>query len=204
MSSMRGSSCCDLPEAKDLTSVKNENSSLRNCHRCMARTDTFNLYTKGILRKGEESVQVIEKGRKLRKEFRGREADGVLHDHCLIDQIPFLNDFLVVGTTDVLDLHTIFNFETPHNFYLGILKELKRCLSERLRAEHISLSALPTKGGKKRISPFRILRLTIIFGINRMLAHIQWFSPAKDLRIEFSISKGSFGSGLYVRLCFRK
>ena len=193
-----GSYCCDLPEAKDLTSVKNGNSSLRNCHRCLARTDTFNLYTKGTPRKGEESVQVIEKARKLRKEFRGREADGILHDHSLIEQIPFLNDFPFVGATDVLDLHNIFHFEPLHNFHLGISKELKRCLSERLRAEHISSSALPTKRGKKRSSSFRMLRLTILFGINKMLAHIQRVSPAKDLRIDFSNAKGSFGSGLYV------
>ena len=193
-----GSYCCDLPEAKDLTSVKNGNSSLRNCHRCMARTDTFNLYTKCAPRRGEDSVVIIEEARKLRNNFKGRDADGLLHGHSLVEQHPLLYEFPFVGTTAVLDLHAIFLFEPLHNFHLGISRELKRCLSERLRTENMSSSALPTKAGNKRTSSFRTLRLTILFGVNRMLSHIQTTSPAKGLRIDFSTSKGSYGSGLFV------
>lgn len=194
-----GSYCCDLPESKDLSSVKNGNSSMRNCHRCMARTNTFNLYTKDLNRKGEESVEIIKAAKQLRKNMKGREADRILYSHSLVEQVPCFDGFPFMGTTSVLDFHAIFIFEPLHNFHLGISKELKRCLSERLRAENLFSSALPTKGGKERTSSFRVLRLTILHGINNMLSHIQTFSPAKGLRIDFSNSaKGSSGSGLYI------
>ena len=56
-----GGYCCDLPEGKELTSVKNGNSSFRNCHRCLARTDTFNTYTTYLLRSGKETVTLIQR-----------------------------------------------------------------------------------------------------------------------------------------------
>lgn len=193
-----GSYCCDLPEGKDLTSVKNGNHSLRNCHRCMARTETFNLYTGEVSRNGEESAVIVRKAVALRREYKGKSADELLHQHSLVEQVPSLQSFPFIGLTSVLDLHEIFNFEPLHNFHLGISKELKRCLSERLKSEDLYSSALPTKGGNNRTASFRTLRLTILFAINRMLTHIQTHSPAKGLRIDFSTSgKGSFESGLY-------
>lgn len=194
-----GSYCCDLPEGKDLTSVKNGNSSLRNCHRCIAKTDNFNLYTRERPRRGEESVSVLEKASNLRRKRKGQEADELLYEQSLVEQISCLQSFPFVGSTSVLDMHAIFNFEPLHNFHLGASKELKRCLSERLRSDEHFSTVVPTKGGNKRNASFKTLRLSILFGINRMLAHIQTFSPAKGLRIDFSTSsKESFGSGLYV------
>ena len=194
-----GGYCCDLPEGKDLTSVKNGNSSSRNCHRCLARTDTFNTYTTDLPRSGKETVTLIQRAIALRKESRGKDSDALLHDLSLVEQIPFLQSFPFVGCTPVLDFHSIFYFEPLHNFHLGTSKDLKRCLSERLKSEDLFSSALPTKGGKNRTASFKTLRLTVLFGINRILSHIQSFSPAKGLRIDFSTSTTSYyGSGLYV------
>ena len=190
--------CCDLPEGKDLTSVKNGNSSLRNCHRCLAKTETFNTYTKEMPRDGNESSLLIQKAFNLRKRMKGKEAEILLHNFSLVEQVSCLQYFPFVGSTPVLDFHAIFHFEPLHNFHLGISKDLKRCLSERLKSEEHVSSSLPTKGGTKRTASFKTLRLTILYGINRMLSHMQTFSPAKGLRIDFSTSSTkNYGSGLY-------
>ena len=34
--------CPDLPECKDMSSIRNENRGERNCHRCLAQTGHFN------------------------------------------------------------------------------------------------------------------------------------------------------------------
>ena len=52
--------CSDMPEAKDPTSVRSGNRSLRNCHRCLEESKRFNSYTRNDQRKSGDTVFIIE------------------------------------------------------------------------------------------------------------------------------------------------
>ena len=129
---------------------------------------------------------------------KNREGEEVLSDYSLIDLLPFLHDFPFMGLDPVLDMHIIFSFEPLHNLHLGISKLLKSCLSERLRSTELETSEVSIRGGKKKTFPFRAVRMVILTGINRMLSHIQRYSPISGVRIDFS-KGGSDGNekGLY-------
>ena len=191
--------CCDLPEGKDLTSVRNGNSSNRNCHRCQVLTNDFSKYSQSQPRNGKEECLTIFKAQKLIKKGKRAESYELLHDQSLVAQISCLSELPFQGLHPMLDYHALFSFEPLHNFHLGISKDLKRCLSERLRSSDLMSGALPTRGGMNRIASFKTIRRTVLSGINNMLCHIEKSSPASNLRIDFSNStKGSNGNGLYV------
>ena len=84
--SFLSSYCCDLPEAKDMTSVKNGNSSLRNCHRCMAETKEFNQYTKAKLRCGFETHDTIAKAIELKENGKNEQSHALLAQYSLRQQ----------------------------------------------------------------------------------------------------------------------
>lgn len=190
--------CCDLPECHDIVPVKNGNSSTRNCHRCNALTDQFNLNTASEKRNGMETTSLLKEAQKLRKTGKIRESDDLLNKYSLIDFLPFLAKFPFFGLDPVLDLHIIFSFEPLHNLFLGISRLLKSCLSERLRSLDFETSLIPTAAGKQRTVPFRTVRMTILMGVNKLLSHIQRYSPIPGSRVDFS-KGGSSGheKGLY-------
>ena len=136
--------CCDLPESKDLTSVKNGNSSMRNCHRCLAKTENFNRYTTEEKRNGENTVTLITTAVQLRNNGKMKQAEQKLHEYLLIEQIPVLFNFPFIGGHKTLDMHALFAYEPLHNLHLGVSKELNTCLSERLKSTTLHSSAVPT------------------------------------------------------------
>lgn len=189
---------CDIPESKDIAPVRNGNSGTRNCHRCTAETNRFNTYTACPQRRGVETISLIHRAWELRKLGRNREADDILREYSLTEFVPSFHDFPFMGKHRVLDFHSIFMFEILHNFHLGISRMLKTCLSERLKSTILKTAKVPTNGGNIRTACFRTVRMTILAGINRMLAHIQRYSPAKGLKIDFA-KGGTAGDekGLY-------
>ena len=100
--------CCDLPEATDLASVKNGNNSNRNCHRCMAPTKSFNLYTKAELTKGTKSVSLISRARDMRSAQQNKDAESLLQHHPLMEQVSFLYNFSFTDAHRIFDIHSIF------------------------------------------------------------------------------------------------
>lgn len=191
--------CSDLPEAKDMTSIRNGNSSERNCHRCLAVTKDFNGYTNSTLRHGDHTVKMITDARKLRDQGKRDESEQLMNKYSLADQIPSLHSLPFMGLHPTLDMHALYAVEPLHVFHLGISKELKKCLSERLRIDSKVTESIPTKGGIYRLRTFKSVRMLILNGVNRMMSHIQSASPAKGLRIDFSTTgKGESGNGLYA------
>ena len=194
-----GSYSCDLPEGKDLTSVRNGNNSNRNCHRSLALTTDFNKYSNAPKRNGEKENLVSKKIEELRKAGKRKESQNLMDEYSLVEQRPCLFEFPFLHLDPMLDYHSIFNFESLHNFHLGVSKDLKRCLSERLRSTDLKSAAPPTSSGAARIVSFKMVRTTVLCGINKMLEHIQRESPAKGLHIDFSRSgKGFNWNGIYV------
>ena len=190
--------CSDLPECKDILPVKNGNSSKRNCHRCLAETKSFNDFTSISRRDGSKTVSTILKSRDLRSAGKIDAAESLLSEYSLIDMIPFLQGFPFLGKHPVLDMHIMFSYEPLHNLYLGISKLLKVCLSERLKSTSHHTSSILTRAGNRRTTSFRNVRMTILMGINKMLSHLQMFSPLQGTRIDFS-KGGSSGNekGVY-------
>lgn len=190
--------CCDLPESKDILPIKNGNSGRRNCHRCTAETMNFNKFTTCDRRRGGGTVSMISKAKKLREIGKNKEAEEILNEYSLVEFIPFLHEFPFLGEHEVLDIHCIFSFESLHNFHLGISRLLKACMSERLKSETLTTSNVPSKSGNARTATFRTVRMTVLAGVNKMLSHIQRYSPARGLKVDFS-KGGASGheKGLY-------
>ena len=187
---------CDLPEGKDMTSIKNGNSSKRNCHRCLAETSDFNSFTSASRRMGSETKYLIEQYFKVRETESLQNAKLVLNDVSLSPQIPWLLGFPFVGAHESLDLHSLFGYEVLHNLHLGVSKDLKRCLSERLRSTAHFTSSVPTKAGNIRHTTFKAVRNQVLAGVNAMLSHMERTSPSQNLRIDFSVGK-DYSSGLF-------
>ena len=190
--------CCDLPESKDMSSVKNGNSSERNCHRCLAQTNHFNVLTASNHRTGNETERIIREARNLRREGKKDCAEKLMDKYSLVDQLPSLLKLPFLRIHPCLDMHLLFTFEPLHCFHLGISKELKKCMADRLRSESLTTSNIPNRSGIYKERTFRNSRMTILNGVNRMLSHVQRSSPAKGFRVDFSAScKGESGNGLY-------
>ena len=98
----------------------------------------------------------------------------------------------------MLETSSVYSFEPLHGFYLGISKLLKKCLSERLRSENLSTTYVTNKNGMTKTKSFKMIRMLLLNGINKMLSHMQHSSPAKGLQVDFSSSsKDDHGNGLY-------
>lgn len=190
--------CCDLPESKDLISVRNGNQGTRNCHRCKAKTADFNKFTNSQPRTGAETWSIITRAATMRKNGNSATADALLKEFSLTEQMPIFVNFPFMGLHRSLDPHAILWFEPLHGFHLGVSKELKRCAAERLRTETIMTSSVPLRSGTKRTTSLKNVRMSILNGVNKMLSHIQSTSPARSMRIDFSKrDKGMNGNGLY-------
>ena len=190
--------CCDMPESKDLSSIRHGNQGIRNCHRYMAETEKFNTYTTARTRTGSETRGIITKAFAMQRNGSRAASKALLKDYSLTEQLPILHDFPFMQVHSSLDFHSIFMVEALHEFHLGVSKELKRCASERLRSENLITTSLPTKTNMSRTVTFKQVRMTILNGVNKMLAHIEESSPSSGLRVDMSRSdKGDHGNGLF-------
>ena len=79
--------CCDLPESKDLSSARNGNMSLRNCHRCFAETKNFNTFTAYKDRSSQSTIDTIHRAIELRKEGKKDDADALMDEYSLFEQM---------------------------------------------------------------------------------------------------------------------
>ena len=125
-------------------------------------------------------------------------SESLLRDYSLTEQLPIMSGFPFAEIHSSLDVHSIFMVEPLHQFHSGISKDLKRCASERLRSEIIFTTSLPSKSNIKRRTTIKNVRMTILNGLNKMLAHIQKTSPMNGLRVDFAgRDKGDYGNGLF-------
>ena len=187
---------CDLPEGKDMTSVKNAHSSNRNRHRCVAKASDFNLSTFARNRSGHETKSVILEYFKIRSTTSLEQAKKVLNEYSLSPQVPWLLNFPFIGGHKLIDLHCLFGYEVLHNLHLGISNDLKRSLAERLKSTEHMTSSVPTVSGRKNEVTFKAIRSKVLGGENKMLAHMERTSPAQNSRINFSAGK-DHSSGIY-------
>ena len=72
---------CDLPEGKDLTSVRNGSNSKRNCHRCLALTTDFKKYSNAPKRNGEKENLVFKQTEELRKAGKRKESQDLMDEY---------------------------------------------------------------------------------------------------------------------------
>ena len=151
----------------------------------MANTSDSNKYNQSYAREGAQTVSVIGTAQSLREKGQSKEADQLLSKYSLVEEIPCLEKCPFLGLHSILDFHAVFSYEPLHNFRLGISRDLKMCLTERLKSTTLISTAIPTKFGTPRRATFQTIGMTVVHGINRMLADIEKTDPAKGLRINF-------------------
>lgn len=191
-----GSYCCDIPEAKDMTSVRHGSTSSYSCHRCIAMNQSFQTSTRSSPRSGTRTMTIQNEALRLYQDGSRVLCADVLDTHSLSLQVSWLHTFPFLGTVPSLDLHALFAFEPLHNFHLGISKMLKIAMSNRLKCKNMfTASILTLRGEQKAFSAIRSVTLNCI---NTMLKSMQKESPAKGLRIDFSSrGKGELWNGLF-------
>lgn len=183
--------CCDLPEAKDLLMVRNGNLSTRNCHRCLAYTKDFPTYTEEPHRRVNNIIEAVHRSQQERRHGRIQEYNNILDDLSISSRLSPLFSFPFSKSHPVLDSHIIFTYESLHNFHLGVSKDLKRAVAERLRSADLVTSAIPSQNGNQRVTAFRNVRSLILSGINKLLAHMQISSQTSGLNLSFCLGEHS-------------
>ena len=111
-------------------------------------------------------------------------------------QSSFLENCPLVPTIPSFNFYKLFRFELLHNFHLGISKLLKVCIIHRLQSENLFTTAASTGNSSKS---FKSVQLSVLRGINSLLATIErdYFVPG--LTIDFSTSEiGQQLNGLFL------
>lgn len=175
--------CCDIPEAKDVAGVVAGVNTLFPCHRCLVPRTELASTTQFPLR----SVNEIPN-------YRTPPNDVSMIS--LYSQSSFLENSPLAPSLLSFDFYKLFRFEILHNFLLGISKLLKICIIHRLQSNNLFTSAGSTRNQSKT---FKSVHLSILRGVNSLLATIEkdYFVPG--LTIDFSTSEiGQQLNGLFL------
>lgn len=175
--------CCDLPEAKDIAGVIAGVNTQFPCHRCLVHKSDLASTQCFPLRSAIELPN-----------YRTPPRD--LSMISIYSQSSFLEDCPLVPKIPCFDFYKLFRFELLHNFHLGISKLLKICIIYRLQSEELF-----TRTGSTNNTPrkFKAVQLSILRGINSLLATLErdYFVPG--LTIDFSTSElGQQLNGLFL------
>ena len=132
----------DLPEVNDMTATKSGQTA-RPCHRCMIPLNEMP-YTHEHLRRTIESLRMARKSSFELKDEAAREQDrikarelkdaanNVLKADSIAEYTGFLESSPLVEYLHGEYTMDIFAFEPLHNLHLGISKQLKRCIYDRM------------------------------------------------------------------------
>ena len=192
-----GSYCADIPEIKDLTGVKNGNSTVSTCFRCLSPTELMNQCTSAEKRTLHETLNIISQSDKLNDEaieLRGSEegkkkreqAKQQLMRKSLIGVLPAFHSFPFVSSCDDLDIFQIYLFELLHKVFLGISKMLKQVFSERISDPFRKSSFL--KNSKGQPKSFPSVRAIVLSVANEIMQKRSQEQPMRGLRIDHSKS----------------
>lgn len=201
-----GSYCADIPEAKDLLSVRYGNITPRPCPRCFVkkgdmtsfqepydRTLQLTLSTQAQFHSAK--AKAMSAHRDSRRDLHTA-ADNVLAEQSLNVNPPVLQEFPFMSLVPCLDIYSVFHFEPMHNLPLGVSKLLKTCAGERLRSDSQSSTAMLTTAGQPK--KFATIRVTVLKEMNAFLSRSQQSSQGYGLRLDFSSGSGTQLQGLFA------
>ena len=203
--------CADIPEAKNLTTVKHGLAVTRPFHRCLGTLSDFKNCTTPVLRHrghtadvrrivGECSmkVQSLETTRQVHQvRVHKKMIEDALKSYSLAIWESSLESMSLADKSISPDLYSIFTFEPLHNLFLGVSKLLKVCM-----IQYMSSAELYTKnpGRGKRPRLFSSIRTSVLRGCNTVLAEFQKYYVMPGVKVDFSKHEGSSQlNGIFVQ-----
>ena len=195
----------DIPEGKQMSAVLHGSNTSKPCIRCLVHGKELNSLskyprremsdTKKVRRTYEKCMADMHEARE--KNFGKRAAKHKemgkeeLKKQSLFVVPSFLENTLLLRPNPRIqfDAYAIFSYEVLHNLHLGVSKDIKKVIFERLGSE--------TKRAKQRT--FRSIRKTVLKGVNDMLRSIDQQYYAPNLRVDFSKPERSTRlNGFYI------
>jgi len=171
--------CCDIPEAKDMSAVRHNLSTMRPCHRCFITC----LGIKQGCKAGPRTLRQTNWIRRMKKES-GEKLKDQLKVFSIAPWKSFLEDVKKDHPNFVSDsLYEIFTFEPLHNLHLGISKLLKSCTFQLVSSKK---RVIFKTGHKSQQQQFASKKVPILSGCNTYLRCIERDNGVPDLHVDFS------------------
>lgn len=203
--------CADIPEAKNLTTVKHGLAVTRPCHRCLGTLSDFEKCSNPVNRHRSHTAEVRRIVSELAKKVQSLEGTRQVHQvrllkksieetlksHSLASWESFLENLLLVDKCISSDLYSILTYEPLHNLFLGLSRLLKFCLILYLSSKLLSTKQ-SGRGKKPRV--FNSIKTAVLRGCNTVLAEFQKYYVPPGLRVDFSKHEGSSQlNGIFVQ-----
>ena len=185
--------CCDIPEAKNIFTVKHGNKCTMPCIRCTAPQTTFNTYSKESPRHSSDTIQARQECLDLSNSIRNlpslnkkateatliNKQNDILDMYSLANWPSFLENNDLVPRSVIENFYDIYTFEALHDLYLGTSTSIKRNVFFYLISDRI----IPINNRMRKMSS---LRSSILRGCNTILRFFQSHSFMPGTRIDFS------------------
>lgn len=176
--------CCDIPEAKDMSAVRHNLSTMRPCHRCFITC----LGIKQGCKAGPRTLRQTNWIRRMKKES-GEKLKDLLKGFSVAPWKSFLEDVKKDHPNFLPDsLYEIFTFEPLHNLHLGISKLLKTCTFHLVSSKK---QVIFKTGHKSKQQQFASKKVPILSGCNTYLRCMERDNGVPDLHVDFSSKDAS-------------
>ena len=183
-----------------MTATLQGTKTARPCHRCVVPAEKLNsnerFQARNIddLKEARHAYEKLLKGARVMHMYTEREprkeAELLLLRNSLSSIPSFLETTPLLPHHNGIDLYSIFSFEPLHNLHLGISKDIKRMIFERLSSEDLQ---------DAREKSFKFIRKPVLRGANAFLALLVKEYPTTCLHVDFSKAKNSTRlDGLFV------
>lgn len=191
----------DIPEAKDIMSVKQGVKTSYPCFRCLVPRDAMkgvhmhrrrtNISTVSLYKKYDELNQ---RARRLSQHAPAQsraareQAQNLLNSESLHVTKPTFLQLPFISSHDYVDSYRVMAFEPLHNLHLGVSRLIKESFSARLRDHTLVSTAVDAK---KKSRTFPSLRAAILRTLNMFLRDVATESTGFNLNINFAKTNGT-------------
>lgn len=208
--------CCDIPEAKDMSAVRNSLNTNFPCHRCLVSNEDIKnlssgyarLYS-GTRRIRQEMLKHIHSGvpEDCRKEDGKKYALSELCDNILkkesVYPLPSFLEVIMEQYPSFLpsSMYEILTFEPLHNLHLGISKLLKTMTFELIGSDKPVRFLGTSKKGRVK---FCSKRVPVLRACNSLLRAMQDDCTTRSIHIDFSTKEASSAlNGIFLQTGIR-
>lgn len=191
--------CCDIPEAKDIFSIRHGINTNRPCVNCLCTSDKMKKLEVDKARTIDDTAHVRSEGVETeRRADTKKEKMGKLKERSLGEYKSFLEVIYEKYSSFIVrDIYSIYTFECLHNLLLGISPLLKICLFKYLSSD---FEVDTFKYGDTVRMKISSLKENLLRAGNSILSNIDEKYPMNGKRVDFSRQEYRTGiNGLFLK-----
>ena len=195
--------CCDIPEAKDMSTVRHNMNTKCPCHRCLATLSSIESFTKAPTRHHKDTFKIKLD---IQSKFGATKtrAQNEKHDNTMSDteqsieilkqlflspKPSFLEDIIQEYPHFIpMNMYDIFTYEPLHNLHLGISKMLKTLTYELIGSSKVVAFPNSKLKGESKICSHKT---AILRACNSLLRAVQMDSSTTSMKVDFSTKETS-------------